>query len=72
MTEIEIFINNIKRLMQKFELTENQMCEILRISDEQMEEIVEGKLPDDLPVDVIFYIYKHFEIKPFDQFLPLN
>ena len=72
MTEIEIFINNIKRLMQKFDLTESQMSEILRISYRQMKEIVEGRLPDDLTVDVIFYIYKHFGIEPFKQFSPID
>lgn len=72
MTEIEIFINNIKRLMQKFDLTESQMSEILRISYRQMKEIVEGRLPDDLTADVIFYIYKHFGIEPFNQFSPID
>ena len=66
----EIFCNNIQVLRRRHKLKKEEMAHILHISVSSLSKLEEGRLPPRLSVEIIFFIYHYFHIRPADMFVP--
>ncbi len=66
--EIQIFLTNIKNLRITNNLTKTQMANKLKISIYKLNQIEKGILPPSITIEIIFMIYKEFQIKSKEQF----
>ena len=66
--EIQIFLTNIKNLRINNNLTKTQMANKLKISLYKLNKIENGILPPILTIEIIFTIYREFQINPKEQF----
>lgn len=66
--EIENFLSNIKNIRIKNNLTKIQMAKKLNISIYKLNKIEKGILPPSITVDIVFIIYKEFDLRPAEQF----
>lgn len=66
----EIFCNNIRVLRRQHKLKKEEMARILHISVSSLSKLEAGRIPPRLSVEVIFFIYQYFHIRPADMFVP--
>ena len=64
--EYKILLDNIVWLRKHYEFSKERMAEIMGISIEMINEIENGKLPDDLTVEAVLNMYRFFGIEPQD------
>ena len=67
---IRYFCENIKAIRKANKLTKKKMAEKLGIDKNDLSILEKGKVPDELSVDVLTKIYKHFGIKASKMFSP--
>lgn len=70
MINIRYFCENIKAIRKANKLTKKKMAEKLGIDKNDLSILEKGKVPDELSVDVLTKIYKHFGIKASKMFSP--
>ncbi len=64
--EYEILLNNIAWLRNHYEFSKERMAEIMVITVDMLNQIEQGKMPDDLTVEAILKIEEFFRIEPQD------
>ena len=62
------FCSNVKKLMKDYNLDDNEMAMIMKISKETLSIIKNYILPEELSVDAIFSLHKTFRVKPSSLF----
>ena len=67
---IRYFCENIKAIRKANKLTKEKMAQKLGIDKRNLSILEKGKVPDELSVDVLIKIYKHFGIKATKMFSP--
>ena len=67
--ELENMCKNMYYLRKENNLSQQNMAKILHIGVKSLRKIEKGKIPPRLGIYFLFYIYKHFRIKPKDMFL---
>ncbi len=65
---MEIFINNIIWIREKYGLSKKAMSEIMHIGVQSLSRLEKGELPCRMCVGVLFYLEAHFGI-PSDAWL---
>lgn len=71
MTEVQIFCYNVKVLRERRGLSIEEMAQILKISVFSVWEMERGVLPDEVTIETIFFIQKHFGISAKSLFEPI-
>ena len=69
--ELDIFCQNIKILRAKNNLSKREMAKIMGIGTVSLTKIETGVLPSKTKSVVIFRLYKRFNLKADDLFVPL-
>lgn len=67
---VRYFCENIKAIRKANKLTKGKMAQKLGIDKNYLSILEKGKVPDELSVDVLTKIYKHFGIKATKMFSP--
>lgn len=63
-----ILCSNIKKLRKAHNLTQRQMAEICKISVASLRKLENNIIPPRLSVEILFNIYKHFDLTPSELF----
>lgn len=64
--EYEVLLNNIVWLRKHYEFSKERMAEIMGVSIEMLNEIENGKMPEDLTVEAVLNMQDFFRIEPQD------
>ena len=60
----ENFCRNLKALRRKYGLSEGQMAQILKLSDETMEALGRGEVTEEVDTGTLYLIYGYYGITP--------
>ena len=66
--ELSAFIGNIIFLKEKAGLDNMTMADLLNIDIDTMEKMDSGEIVDNISVEILLHIQKHFGILPHDMF----
>ena len=69
--ELQVFIDNVRWLMETHSLTEKQMASIMHIYPKTLKRLLAGEYSPLLGVNAIFYLSDYFGYKPPNLFFPL-
>ena len=64
--EFQMLCRNIQYLRKKHKLSQKEMAGRLRIGVGSLKKMEDGEIPPRLGVDFLFYVHKHFGVKPCD------
>lgn len=66
--QLENFAHNVTWLRQYYGISKKRMAQLLKISINSLTRLESGEVPPKMSALILLHVYKHFGIRPSDQF----